>query len=144
MAWSERSRSSAGPSATADRRYARRMALRHAFTVIDCNDLDAQVAFWSSLTGLDALGQAPGYAWLAPQVDGAPVIAFQVVPEAKAGKNRVHLDLQTDDVLGEADRAVALGASEVVRHAWDDYHWIVMADPEGNEFCIAGGGPAPW
>lgn len=120
------------------------MALRHVFTVIDCTDLDAQVSFWSALTGLDRLGDAPGYAWLAQHAEGSSVIAFQQVPETKAGKNRVHLDLQADDVLGEVARAVELGAQELDRHAWDDYHWVVMADPEGNEFCIAGGGPAPW
>ena len=120
------------------------MALRHVFTVIDCKDLDAQVAFWSALTGLEKLGEAPGYAWLSPQAEGASVIAFQQVPEAKSGKNRVHLDLHTDDVMAEVARAIELGATEVDRQAWDDFHWIVLADPEGNEFCIAGGGAKPW
>ena len=79
-----------------------------------------------------------------PQAEGASVIAFQQVPEAKSGKNRVHLDLHTDDVMAEVARAIELGASEVDRQAWDDFHWIVLADPEGNEFCIAGGGAKPW
>jgi predicted enzyme related to lactoylglutathione lyase len=120
------------------------MALRHTFTVIDCNDLDAMTSFWSELTGLEPAGDAPGYRWLRSQAEGASLIAFQVVPESKQGKNRVHLDLQTDDVLAEVGRAMSLGATEVDRHAWEDYHWVVMHDPEGNEFCIASGGTAPW
>lgn len=120
------------------------MALRHVYTVIDCNDLDALTTFWSELTGLEAIGEAPGYRWLKPQAEGSSLIAFQQVPEPKSGKNRVHLDLHTDDVLGEVARAIKLGAVEGRRHAWDDFHWIVLGDPGGNEFCIAGGGPAPW
>ncbi len=120
------------------------MTLRHTFTVIDCNDLDVVTSFWSNLTGLESTGEAPGYRWLQPQAEGAALIAFQVVPERKSGKNRVHLDLHTDDVLGEVERALSLGATESDRHAWDDFHWVVLQDPEGNEFCIAASGPAPW
>lgn len=120
------------------------MALQHAFTVIDCTDLDLMTSFWAGLTGLAVAGEAPGYRWFAPQVEGAPMIALQVVPEAKAGKNRVHLDLHTDDVLSEVERACRLGATEHDRHAWDDFHWIVLRDPEGNEFCVAGSGASPW
>ena len=110
------------------------MALRHVFTVIDCNDLDAITLFWSKLMELEVVGEAPGYRWLTAPAEGSPVVAFQQVPEPKLGKNRVHLDLHTDE----------LGAVEGSRHAWDDFHWVVLGDPEGNEFCIAGGGPAPW
>ncbi len=120
------------------------MALRHVFTVIDCNDLATVTRFWSDLTGLEAVGEAPGYRWLGAQADGSPMIAFQQVPEPKQGKNRIHLDLHTDDVLAEVRRACDLGATEGARHAWDDFHWMVLQDPEGNEFCIAGSGPAPW
>ena len=64
----------------------------------------------------------------------SPRIWFQRVPEAKVTKNRVHLDVRTDDPDGEAARLVALGAS--IADVQPDARWIVMADPEGNEFCV--------
>lgn len=76
-----------------------------------------------------------------------PRLFFQRVPEAKAVKNRVHLDLQSGGgpgvpveeqrraVRAEVDRLVALGASEVSEHADLGVVWVVMRDPEGNEFC---------
>jgi hypothetical protein len=79
--------------------------------------------------------------------DGAgPRIFFQRVPEGKTSKNRVHLDVRAapglDDeerrvrLRAEADRLIALGATEL--YAWDErgQFWITLADPEGNEFCL--------
>jgi hypothetical protein len=62
--------------------------------------------------------------------DGAPSLFFQRVPEPKAAKNRVHVDL--DAGKGELERLLSLGASVVERRP----KWIVLADPEGNEFCL--------
>ena len=53
-----------------------------------------------------------------------------------SGKNRLHIDLFSDDLEGEAARLRALGATEVQRHPGDDGGWIVLADPDGNQFCI--------
>ena len=61
-----------------------------------------------------------------------PRLFFQLVPESKIVKNRVHLDLTCADMDVEADRLVALGASVVARYDG----WITLTDPEGNEFCI--------
>ncbi|MFE3031173.1 VOC family protein [Streptomyces canus] len=65
---------------------------------------------------------------------GGPRLWFQLVPEDKSGKNRVHLDLSAPDVEAEAERLVGLGAT--VRDRFADH--LVLADPEGNEFCVAG------
>ena len=62
--------------------------------------------------------------------DGAPSLWFQRVPEPKVAKNRVHLDLVGRE--GELDRLLSLGASVVLRQP----EWVVLADPEGNEFCL--------
>ena len=61
---------------------------------------------------------------------------FIQVPEGKTVKNRVHLDLDADDVESEVTRAIALGATRI--HEKDEFgmHWTTLADPEGNEFCI--------
>lgn len=61
-----------------------------------------------------------------------PRLIFQWVPEAKAGKNRVHLDVLADDLDSEVERLAKLGATELARHSG----WVVMTDPEGNEFCV--------
>lgn len=137
--------------------------------VIDAEDPAALSAFWAA-----ALGDR-GYAVPAPpgdfpdwpaflaangvgeerwndasaiEAEGHPRIFFQRVPEAKTGKNRVHLDLlagggpsvpledQRRRVEVEVARLVGLGASRVEEHADLGVHWVVMLDPEGNEFCV--------
>jgi hypothetical protein len=68
-------------------------------------------------------------------MDVFPGLLFLAVPEAKAGKNRLHLDLRPDDHDAEVERLLALGA----RHAnigQGEQSWVVLADPEGNEFCV--------
>lgn len=65
-----------------------------------------------------------------------PDLLFARVPERKAGKNRLHLDLRPIDQASEVARLEQLGARPVDVGQHDDVSWIVMADPEGNEFCI--------
>ena len=72
--------------------------------------------------------------------DGArPRMLFQVVPEEKVVKNRVHLDLHVgaEQREAEVDRHVGLGASRIGEGAQGPFRWVVMADPEGNEYCVA-------
>lgn len=63
-----------------------------------------------------------------------PRVFFQRVPEAKTAKNRVHLDV--DAGLEAVDRLVALGATKVQEFKDAKGHWVVLLDPEGNEFCV--------
>lgn len=67
-----------------------------------------------------------------PATRRLPRLYFQKVPERKAIKNRVHLDLRADDVEAEVARLVALGAAELHRQG----SWVTLLDPEGNEFCV--------
>ncbi|MFC0432763.1 VOC family protein [Kutzneria buriramensis] len=68
-------------------------------------------------------------------LNGTPRIWFQQVPEAKAVKNRMHLDLNADDPERELVRLTGLGATVIERLE----HWVQLADPEGNEFCLMTG-----
>jgi hypothetical protein len=70
--------------------------------------------------------------------DGDRRILFQVVPEPKSTKNRVHLDVRVgkDNVEAEAERLTAMGATFLHRGQQGPFSWITMADPEGNEFCV--------
>ena len=63
-------------------------------------------------------------------------LLFLRVPEDKAGKNRLHLDLRPTDQAAEVERIVALGATRVDVGQTSDATWVVLADPEGNEFCV--------
>jgi hypothetical protein len=75
---------------------------------------------------------------------GAPRVLFQTVPEAKAVKNRMHLDLRigTDDVHALKDKLIGRGATYLHDGRQGPHFWITMADPEGNEFCVAQSPPS--
>jgi hypothetical protein len=70
---------------------------------------------------------------------GRPRLLFQAVPEAKAGKNRLHFDVRVGPERQEAEvaRLAGLGATELWRGSQGPFSWVTMADPEGNEFCVA-------
>jgi hypothetical protein len=70
---------------------------------------------------------------------GRPRVLFQHVPEAKTVKNRVHLDVSVgaDRRDAEVARLLALGATELWRSSQGPFEWTTLADPEGNEFCVA-------
>jgi len=69
----------------------------------------------------------------------APRVLFQLVPEKKSVKNRVHLDVRigTDDVEATVDKLVARGAQFIHRGQQGPHSWVTLADPEGNEFCVS-------
>lgn len=107
--------------------------------VLDCNDPEALAGFWTAALGYVRLEEGEPIAiGTSPEggVDG-PVLLLQRVPEPKAAKNRMHLDLHTDDLDGEVDRLVGLGARRLAEPQEDrGWCWVVMADPEDNEFCV--------
>ena len=105
--------------------------------MIDCHDPDALFEFWGALTGVEAAQRYPDYIFTS-KLDGNNIrLAFQRVPEEKTVKNRVHLDMTHPDPEALIARIEGLGGSRVQDHQVGDFHWTVMADPEGNEFCIA-------
>jgi hypothetical protein len=135
--------------------------------VLDCADPAAQAQFWAAALGYVVQPPPPGHAswddflrelgvpedrWndksAVVDPDGKGIRIFlQRVPEPKTVKNRVHLDVQVGAevppegraarVATEVDRLVGLGATE--QKAVDEMgeHWVVMQDPEGNEFCVS-------
>jgi hypothetical protein len=78
-----------------------------------------------------------GAALLSPD-PGRPRVLFQLVPEPKTVKNRVHLDIRVGAKRREAEvaRLVGLGATELWRGAQGPFEWATLADPQGNEFCV--------
>jgi catechol 2,3-dioxygenase-like lactoylglutathione lyase family enzyme len=110
---------------------------------LDANDPVTLGRWWAELLGWRVTHIADDQEELAleppagSREDGvAADVLFLKVPEGKAGKNRLHIDLRPDDHAAEVARAEALGATRVDVGQGDDKTWVVFADPEGNEFCI--------
>ena len=107
----------------------------------DCADSGTLARFWGAATGWDVQVQdsRPDCAEYAvgPASGGGPRLYFVKVAEAKVAKNRIHLDLipPSDDQEREVARLVSLGATVAERQP-PGVGWIVLADPEGNEFCV--------
>ena len=118
------------------------MSSRVLNVTIDCQDAGAVAQFWEAVTGhpKKQVHQPGNDYWVVGPPDGSlPRLVFVTVPEKKSTKNRVHLDLLPSDSSQEEEvaRLLDLGASLVDdRRRSDPGGWVVMADPESNEFCI--------
>jgi predicted enzyme related to lactoylglutathione lyase len=110
--------------------------------VLDCADPATLADFWAAALGYVTLGAAGSYVLLVAADGNRPKLLLQRVPEAKAVKNRMHLDIVTPDIRGEAVRLEALGARRVSTEMMSEHGstWVLMEDPEGNEFCVCDGG----
>jgi predicted enzyme related to lactoylglutathione lyase len=115
--------------------------------VVDCADLERAARFWTAVLGYVTEGQAAGrYQSLLP-ADGPGVeILLQRTADAKHGKNRVHLDLRTRDLNSEMARVTQLGATVLTAGPITEYGWTwhILADPDGNEFCVLQPPPEYW
>jgi predicted enzyme related to lactoylglutathione lyase len=123
------------------------MVARIRHITVDCKDAYALAQFWSALTGwpIDEENE-PGdtQCLIAPMLPepldaGTPGMLFIQVPEPKTAKNRIHVDMVPTDRSRDEEvaRLSALGASVIADHRTaDGLGWVVMTDPEGNEFCI--------
>ena len=101
--------------------------------IIDCSDPERLASFWADLLGRPIEGRKGPYVWLQRPEAGAGV-GFQRVAEPRTGKNRVHLDLAAPDLVAAKHRIEALGGRRV--GGYEGGGFLVMADPEGNEFCV--------
>ena len=127
------------------------MTLRLRVITVDCADPDRLAAFWCAALGYrvvdrdeDGVGIGPGPVPTDEELRTGPVIPgidFYAVPEGKAGKNRLHLDLTPVDgrQAEEVERLLGLGATRADVGQGQDVSWVVLADPEGNEFCVLRG-----
>jgi predicted enzyme related to lactoylglutathione lyase len=107
--------------------------------VIDCSDLERSARFWSAVLGFTASRATTGpYRGLLPASGDGIEVLLQRVAEEKGQKNRLHLDLRTADLDAEVSRILGLGATLVtgVPLVEDGWCWHVLADPDGNEFCV--------
>lgn len=105
-----------------------------ASITFDCADPLALAGFWAVVLDRQAPTEPGDFAQLA----GSPSLSFMRVPEGKAAKNRVHLDIDVSDRAATTARLIGLGASRLADHDEHGFTWTTMADPEGNEFCVVG------
>lgn len=116
------------------------MGLRWSEVCVDAADVDALAQWWSEVLGWPAEGTEDGDVRL--RAATGPDWLFLEVHDLKAVKNRIHFDLTPDDQGAEVDRLIALGARRV-DVGQGDQSWVVLADPEGNEFCVLSGQGEP-
>jgi len=109
--------------------------------VLDCADPRRLADFWREALGYRDYYTNTSLAVLVPKEGTASPLVLQGVPEAKSGKNRMHLDIVVDDLEPEIERLRALGAKRLDEGAQSlgDTQWVRMADPEQNEFCVCTG-----
>ena len=106
--------------------------------VIDAHDLPRLARFWADVLAWRILSERDREVVIGPDVTAPVGICFMPVTEPKIVKNRVHLDLTAapDDRESEIERILALGARRVDIGQTGAESWTVLADPEGNEFCV--------
>jgi len=112
------------------------MALRLYGVVIDSKDPSALAHWWAHALGWQVVFEADDEVAVARDEQTHPGLVFVPVPESKSTKNRLHLDLAPDDRDAEVARLETLGARRVDVGQSADNTWVVLADPEGNEFCV--------
>ncbi|MGW6293728.1 VOC family protein [Streptomyces sp. NPDC055058] len=111
--------------------------------VVDAADPHALGRWWAEALGWVVVDESPDEMEIRPAPDRLPGLLFGADPGRKAGKNRLHLDLRPDDRDAEVARLLALGARHADVGQSGDESWVVLADPEGNEFCVLSSRPGP-
>jgi catechol 2,3-dioxygenase-like lactoylglutathione lyase family enzyme len=115
------------------------MTCRIAQVTLDVSDIDAMSAFWSAALGYSVHRGDDGNATLRPGPDAPPTVPtmwLQAVKEPKETKNRCHIDMVSTHPVEEVERLLALGATRADVGQKGDERFDVLADPEGNEFCV--------
>lgn len=117
------------------------MSSRIAVVAIDAHDPDVVAAFWCEVLGWSVVDRDEDGLAIGPADGSWPRIEIYEVPEAKTVKNRLHFDLRAEDrsTAEELQRLESLGARRVDVGQSPDDGWVVLADPEGNEFCLLRG-----
>ncbi len=114
------------------------MTLTLGMVTIDTSDATSLSQWWAEQTGAEIAQTNDGW-FVVLKGGGLPVwLAFQKVEDPTPGKNRVHLDLMSPDLDSEVDRLLSAGATLVERRGDESFRWVTLADPQGNQFCVAG------
>jgi predicted enzyme related to lactoylglutathione lyase len=109
--------------------------------VLDCAEPNRLAKFWREALDYREYYSDASLAVLVPKEGSASPFLLQGVPEPKAGKNRMHIDIVADDVEAEVHRLQAIGARRIDDgvQSFGGTLWVRMSDPEQNEFCVSTG-----
>ncbi|MEN3273427.1 MAG: hypothetical protein V7636_2188 [Actinomycetota bacterium] len=111
------------------------MSLEWEQVIVDAREPAVLGAWWQRALGWIVVNDDPEEFEIRSEPTRTPGLLFVRVAEAKSSKNRLHLDLRPDDRDAEVERFVGLGATHV-DIGQGEQSWVVLADPEGNEFCV--------
>ena len=111
------------------------MTLEWEQVIVDARDPEALGRWWLNALGWVVVNEEPEEFEIRPAPERLPGLLFVPVPEPKTTKNRLHLDLRPDDRDAEVARLLSLGATRA-DVGQGEQPWVVLADPEGNEFCV--------
>ena len=103
---------------------------------IDAIDVERMATFWGALLGYERSFEREGHVYLTDPSGRGPHVYIQGVPEARLEKNRLHLDIVVPSLVDAVDQAIALGATRVDERRTAFTWFVVLADPEGNLFCL--------
>ena len=112
------------------------MTSRWYTVVVDATNPALMARFWAAVLDYQIVFEEPDEVVIAKDRETYPGLIFVPVPERKSVKNRLHIDLNPDDQAAEVARLEELGGKRVDVGQSDEVTWVVMADPEGNEFCV--------
>ncbi|WP_374454859.1 VOC family protein [Nocardioides sp.] len=113
------------------------MTLTLGMITMDTTDAMSLAAWWAEQMGA-TVGETNDGFYVMVSGGGLPgLLSFQKVDDPTPGKNRIHLDLTAPDLDAEVDRLLGAGATLVERRGDESFRWVTMADPDGNQFCVA-------
>ncbi|MGC0362408.1 putative enzyme related to lactoylglutathione lyase [Rhodococcus sp. 27YEA15] len=113
------------------------MSLIVGMITVDSLDPGPLAIWWAAQLGGTIIEENDGWFYIV-EVAGGVNWAFQKVPDPTPGKNRIHVDLTTEDLDAEVSRLIAAGAREHRSENMGDFRWVTLVDPDGNQFCVSG------
>ncbi|GED98362.1 VOC family protein [Gordonia crocea] len=114
------------------------MKLSIGMITFDTTDPLPLAQWWCTQTGGTVVETNDGWFVTVSTGNGTPMLAFQKVDDPTPGKNRLHLDLVSEDLEKQVARLLADGATLVARREMPGFEWATLADPDGNQFCVSG------
>ncbi|MGV9826260.1 VOC family protein [Gordonia sp. NPDC003429] len=112
------------------------MALTLGMITVDTTDPIPLAHWWAEQTGGNVLTENEGW-YVVVGLPSGMRLSFQKVDDPTEGKNRIHLDLSAPDPAAEVEHLLAAGAAKVADREMPGFAWTVLADPDGNQFCVA-------
>lgn len=114
------------------------MTLTLAMITFDTTDPSPLARWWAAQMDGTIVEENDGWFCVVELASAPYRLAFQKVGDPTPGKNRIHLDLTTENLDGEVARLLEAGAGRVDEHTMGDFRWVTLRDPDGNAFCVSG------